>query len=98
MAYAGRSLEGGGAMLRRERVFGITGISDDKSWMCGTTTSTLEVDTFGCISSAFTMASNKVSCSVAAFASGTDNKVDPEAGPTPLTLPEGPLIRVKVRF
>jgi hypothetical protein len=85
-------------MLRRERVFGVAGISDDKSWMCGTTTSTLEVDAFGCIGSAFTMASNRVSCGGAAFAAGTDNKVDPEAGPTLLATPEGRLSRVKTRF
>jgi hypothetical protein len=86
-------------MLRRERVCGVAGISDDKSWTCGTTTSTLlEVDAFGYIGSAFTAASSRVSRGGAVCAVGTDNKVDPVAGPTPLTVPEGPLIRLKVRF
>jgi hypothetical protein len=86
-------------MLRRERVFGVAGISDDKLWTCRTTTSTLlEVDALGYIGSAFTVASSRVSCGGAVCAAGTDNKVDPVAGPTPLTRPEGPLIRLKVRF
>jgi hypothetical protein len=42
--------------------------------------------------------SSKVSGSGAAFAAGTDNKVDPVAGPTPLATPEGCLSRVKTRF
>jgi hypothetical protein len=101
MAYAGRSLDGGGWIMRLvlERVFGVAGISDDKSWMCGTTTSALlEVDALGYSGSAFTAASSRVSRGGAVCAAGTDNKVDPVAGPTPLTVPEGPLIRVNGRF
>lgn len=80
-------------------MFGVAGISDETSWACGTSTSTvLEVDAFDGWCPGFSDDFGGVVSGAAGLPAGTDDGVDPVAGPTKVSAPAGRLSRINARF